>query len=84
MAVATGSKAVILVRKAYLKPSTVTYLFRTTGQVLGVSLSGTIFQAVLVTRLRETMPGPNAAEVWCFRERPFLLLNILQTIEAIR
>ncbi|KIM27605.1 hypothetical protein M408DRAFT_330032 [Serendipita vermifera MAFF 305830] len=35
------------------------YLFRTTGQVLGVSLSGTIFQAVLVAKLRETMPGPD-------------------------
>ncbi|KIM27604.1 hypothetical protein M408DRAFT_167506 [Serendipita vermifera MAFF 305830] len=38
----------------------ITYLFRTTGQVLGVSLSGTIFQAVLVSKLRETMPGPNS------------------------
>ncbi|PVG04170.1 MFS general substrate transporter [Serendipita vermifera] len=46
----------------------ITYLFRTTGQVLGVSLSGTLFQAVLLKKLRETMPGPDNIE----------------TIEAIR
>ncbi|KIM27608.1 hypothetical protein M408DRAFT_24523 [Serendipita vermifera MAFF 305830] len=40
----------------------ITYLFRTTGQALGVSLSGTIFQAILVAKLREAMPGPNSDE----------------------
>lgn len=42
---------------------TVTYLFRTTGQVLGVSLSGAILQAVLLQKLRERIQGPGSAEV---------------------
>lgn len=37
------------------------YLFRTTGQVIGVSLSGTLFQAILIKQLRERMPGSNAS-----------------------
>jgi len=41
----------------------VTYLFRTTGQVLGVSLSGTILQAVLQKKLQERITGPGAAEI---------------------
>lgn len=41
----------------------VTYLFRTTGQVLGVSLSGTILQAVLQKKLHERIAGPGAAVV---------------------
>ena len=41
----------------------VTYLFRTTGQVLGVSLSGTILQAVLQKKLQERITGAGAAEV---------------------
>lgn len=41
----------------------ITYLFRTTGQVLGVSLSGTLFQAILMKQLRERMPGPDASNV---------------------
>ncbi|KAL1666100.1 major facilitator superfamily domain-containing protein [Schizophyllum commune] len=41
----------------------ITYLFRTTGQVLGVSLSGAILQAVLLSQLRHRITGPNAAEV---------------------
>jgi hypothetical protein len=41
----------------------VTYLFRTTGQVLGVSLSGTILQAVLVRKLQQRIRGPGAAKV---------------------
>ncbi|KZT26988.1 vacuolar amino acid permease [Neolentinus lepideus HHB14362 ss-1] len=41
----------------------ITYLFRTTGQVLGVSLSGAILQAVLVNKLRARIHGPNAAEI---------------------
>ncbi|PPQ77335.1 hypothetical protein CVT25_010917 [Psilocybe cyanescens] len=40
----------------------ITYLFRTTGQVLGVSLSGAILQAVLLQKLRERITGPGAAE----------------------
>ena len=45
------------------RPSSVTYLFRTTGQVLGVSLSGAILQAVLLQKLRQRIHGPDAAEV---------------------
>ncbi|KAF7965998.1 hypothetical protein HWV62_40529 [Athelia sp. TMB] len=41
----------------------VTYLFRTTGQVLGVSLSGTILQAVLQKKLQERITGAGAAEI---------------------
>ena len=41
----------------------VTYLFRTTGQVLGVSLSGALLQAVLLQKLRERIHGPDAVEV---------------------
>ena len=41
----------------------VTYLFRTTGQVLGVSLSGAVLQAVLLRKLRERIHDPNAADV---------------------
>ncbi|KZP24647.1 vacuolar amino acid permease [Athelia psychrophila] len=41
----------------------VTYLFRTTGQVLGVSLSGTVLQAVLQKKLQERITGPGAAQI---------------------
>ncbi|KAF8639934.1 hypothetical protein AX17_001184 [Amanita inopinata Kibby_2008] len=41
----------------------ITYLFRTTGQVLGVSLSGTLLQAVLIKKLQQRIKGPDAAEV---------------------
>ncbi|ETW84316.1 major facilitator superfamily [Heterobasidion irregulare TC 32-1] len=41
----------------------ITYLFRTTGQVLGVSLSGAVLQAVLLQKLRERIQGPGAAEI---------------------
>ncbi|KAI0269230.1 vacuolar amino acid permease [Gloeopeniophorella convolvens] len=41
----------------------ITYLFRTTGQVLGVSLSGTLLQAVLLSKLQQRIHGPNAAEL---------------------
>lgn len=40
-----------------------TYLFRTTGQVLGVSLSGALLQAVLTSKLRERITGPDAYQV---------------------
>jgi len=38
----------------------VTYLFRTTGQVLGVSMSGAILQGVLLQRLRVRISGSDA------------------------
>ncbi|RDB22561.1 Multidrug resistance protein fnx1 [Hypsizygus marmoreus] len=41
----------------------ITYLFRTTGQVLGVSLSGTVLQAVLLQKLRQRIQGPGSSEV---------------------
>ncbi|PCH41423.1 vacuolar amino acid permease [Wolfiporia cocos MD-104 SS10] len=41
----------------------ITYLFRTTGQVLGVSLSGALLQAVLTRKLRERIQGPGAIEI---------------------
>lgn len=41
----------------------ITFLFRTTGQVLGVSLSGALLQAVLTTQLRKRITGPNAFEI---------------------
>jgi len=41
----------------------ITYLFRTSGQVLGVSLSGAVLQAVLLDKLRERIHGPNATEI---------------------
>ncbi|KAJ2916490.1 hypothetical protein MD484_g3925, partial [Candolleomyces efflorescens] len=41
----------------------ITYLFRTTGQVLGVSLSGAVLQAVLLARLRGRIQGPDAEQL---------------------
>jgi len=41
----------------------ITYLFRTTGQVLGVSLSGALLQSVLTTKLRERIQGPGSLEL---------------------
>jgi len=41
----------------------ITYLFRTTGQVLGVSLSGAVLQAVLLKKLRERIQGPEALQI---------------------
>lgn len=59
----------------------ITYLFRTTGQVLGVSLSGTVLQAVLLQKLRERITGPDAGEVSFWSERLpngiRMLMNIL-------
>jgi MFS family permease len=52
-----------------------TYLFRTTGQVLGVSLSGALLQAVLQSKLRQRIQGPNAEE---------LILRIRHSTDVIR
>lgn len=41
----------------------ITYLFRTTGQVLGVSISGATLQAILLQKLRERITTPDAAEL---------------------
>ncbi|KAL1723556.1 major facilitator superfamily-domain-containing protein [Schizophyllum commune] len=56
----------------------ITYLFRTTGQVLGVSLSGAILQAVLLSQLRHRITGPNAAEV-----RHFAIRHSIDTIRDL-
>ena len=41
----------------------VAYLFRTIGQVLGVSLSAAIVQAILTTGLQRRITGPDASRV---------------------
>jgi len=41
----------------------ITYLFRTVGQVLGVSLSGTIIQGVLVRELRQRLTDPGSEQL---------------------
>ncbi|KAF5369889.1 hypothetical protein D9758_001219 [Tetrapyrgos nigripes] len=41
----------------------ITYLFRTTGQVLGVALSGAVLQGVLLQKLHSKIQGPGSAEL---------------------
>lgn len=41
----------------------ITYLFRTTGQVLGVSLSGAVLQSILLRKLRQRITGPDSLEI---------------------
>ena len=41
----------------------VSLLFRTAGQVLGVSLTGALLQSLLIKDLRERITGPGAAEL---------------------
>jgi len=92
MAVATGSKFSWMLAPGFLIIRAVTYLFRTTGQVLGVSLSNTIFQAVLFQKLRDRIQGPNSSEA--SRDKLYILIIWLtlslrpcsysQTIDAIR
>ncbi|KAE9410275.1 vacuolar amino acid permease [Gymnopus androsaceus JB14] len=57
----------------------VTYLFRTTGQVLGVSISGTILQAVLLQKLRLRIQGPGSAEV----NSPRHSTSIISTLDPL-
>jgi hypothetical protein len=52
----------------------VTYLFRTSGQVLGVSLGGTLLQAVLLSKLRQRIHGPDAEAVRFRLSLPFSIL----------
>ena len=64
----------------------VTYLFRTTGQVLGVSLSGAILQAVLLQKLRERIQGPGSDAVgylFAKKKKP-CLTSVFQLIYDIR
>jgi len=41
----------------------ITYLFRTTGQVMGVAFTGAILQSFLLKNLRERITGPVAEEI---------------------
>lgn len=66
MAVATGSEYELHKWNRFRWRLLVTYLFRTTGQVLGVSLSGAILQGVLLQRLRLRISGPDAHKVFFF------------------
>ncbi|QRW19223.1 major facilitator superfamily transporter [Rhizoctonia solani] len=50
-------------KKDYAVATGISYLFRTTGQVLGVSLSGALVQAVLVSSLRKGIQGPDAEKI---------------------
>ena len=43
--------------------TSLSYVFRTTGQVLGVSLAGALTQAILQRELTARITGPNAREV---------------------
>lgn len=66
MAVATGSEfhtLTVMTGKLIVYITKVTYLFRTTGQVLGVSLSGTLVQSVLLDQLKKRITGPGSSDV---------------------
>jgi hypothetical protein len=65
MAVATGSEFPLLTSDGEFDCPThaVTYLFRTTGQVLGVSLSGALVQSVLLHQLKRRITGPGSSDV---------------------
>lgn len=65
LAVATGSMCRIFVHPVDLLTYSqlVTYLFRTTGQVIGVSLSGAVLQAVLLKNLRQRITGPGSEQI---------------------
>lgn len=62
---------------ALLTSAQVSYLFRTTGQVLGVSLSGALLQGVLLSKLKERIGGPNASEVSHLRRSLRLAFQLL-------
>jgi hypothetical protein len=71
----------------------VSYLFRTTGQVLGVSLSGALTQAILAKKLSQRITGEGAEEVSLphvsKRERPNtddnqIITSIRQSSTSIR
>jgi hypothetical protein len=42
------------------------YLYRYTGQVVGVALSSAFLQGILTSQLRRRITGPNAADVCRF------------------
>ena len=69
LAVATGSEGQIFSSLSFCKLLVVvlihpvTYPFRTTGQVLGVSLSGAVLQAVLIKNCKSAFKGQVQLEV---------------------
>ncbi|CAL1702255.1 unnamed protein product [Somion occarium] len=52
-----------VVKEDFAVATGITYLFRTTGQVLGVSLSGALLQAILTSKLKERIHGPDAESI---------------------
>lgn len=56
------SPAVSFLSVTQLLSTSVSYLFRTTGQVLGVSLTSALSQHVLAANLRARIIGPGAEE----------------------
>ncbi|KAG8855602.1 hypothetical protein FRB96_006797 [Tulasnella sp. 330] len=50
-------------REDYAVATGLSLLFRTTGQVLGVSFSGALLQSLLTKNLHERITGPGAAEI---------------------
>jgi hypothetical protein len=79
MAVAIGSEFIYILVGCMTQLSyfTVTYLFRTTGQVLGVSLSGTVLQAVLLRKLRERIRGSEAHKVRIIMNLTLMLTGVV-------
>ncbi|KIJ70285.1 hypothetical protein HYDPIDRAFT_77195 [Hydnomerulius pinastri MD-312] len=61
----------------------ITYLFRTTGQVLGVSLSGAVLQSILLRKLRERITGPGSLETCWGIARIFDLTGNLRIRHSI-
>ena len=68
MAVATGSTLTHSTAHEFKLTDEilVSYLFRTSGQVLGVSLAGALVQAVLIHQLQRKITGPGSQEVCVF------------------
>jgi hypothetical protein len=55
---------IVTVRKEDMAVATgISYLFRTTGQVIGVSLSGALTQAIVLRQLRARITGPDSADI---------------------
>ena len=65
MAVATGSTLTHYISRVVKSTNErlVSYLFRMSGQALGVSLSGALVQGVLTNQLRKKITGPGSYEV---------------------
>ncbi|ORY34297.1 transporter [Naematelia encephala] len=63
--------------------TSLSYVFRTTGQVLGVSLTGALTQAILQKQLSERITGPGAEEtIALIRESSDAIQNLPPAIKA--